>query len=108
MGNESVVKKIFPEINTRFEVDPQDGVEFYERWTGKAQVEPEIRLAMAVLTDACEDLQKTPGSERHKEALKWFLGETVDKYNFFSDFDVVCAIIGVNPDWVRRLAGIKK
>ena len=79
--------------------------QFFKGFRGHAVLEGERRLMLAVLEDAVSCFQKYAGAKRprnqrlFREAEEWFLEE--DSSWPFS-FESVCAVLGFNPEYVRR------
>ena len=89
-----------------FQLDTLLPVEYFETWRRKIPIEPEKTLMLAVLADALTCFQKYLAARKRKEknlfreAYEWIFGEDDD--HLFS-FENVCAVIGLDPPYVRRL-----
>lgn len=70
---------------------------------------PEVALMRAVLADAldCFQKQSRPGEREDqrlaREAEEWFF---TDNYNCLFSFDHICAVLGLDPEYIRR--GLKR
>ena len=89
-----------------FQLDTLLPVQYFETCRRKIPIEPEKRLMLAVLADALTCFQKYLAARKRKgknlfrEAEEWIFGEDGD--HLFS-FENVCAVIGLDPPYVRRL-----
>jgi len=59
----------------------------------------EMRLMLAILSDAVSCVRQTKWSRASAEALEWILEEASDR---FCSFDDVCETLGLDPSCVRR------
>lgn len=81
----------------QFLLEYYDPTQFVPGHTVSQEV-PERKLLIAVLQDAIHALKK-PGTERHREAVKWFASNS-DK-DLFS-FNSVCERLGLSESYVRK------
>jgi hypothetical protein len=61
---------------------------------------PELSLWAEVVKQALEDLER---AEHCREARRWFL----DRKEEFGSFVWCCTQLGLDPDGVRRMAGLR-
>lgn len=91
---------------TLFQLDSLLPVQYFETFRRSVPIEPEKKLMLAVLGDALTcfqkylDARKRKGKNLFREAEEWIFGEDDD--HLFS-FENVCAVIGLDPPYVRRL-----
>jgi len=78
--------------------------QFFDRSGGRAVLEGERRLMLAVLEDAVSCFQKYTGATRPRarrlfqEAEDWFFAEQ-SAWPF--SFESICAVLGINPEYFR-------
>jgi hypothetical protein len=90
---------------SRFESSAILPVQFFSGRRVKPEVEPERRLALAVLADAVRCFQLNAGANSRTkirqfvEAKSW-LFETEDKGPF--SFDSICCLLDINPNSLRK------
>lgn len=90
---------------SRFESSAILPVQFFSSRRVKPEIEPERRLALAVLADAVRCFQLNVGAKSRTkirqfvEAKSW-LFETEDKGPF--SFDSICCLLDINPDSLRK------
>lgn len=85
--------------------------QFFDRYKGRAILEGERRLMLAVLEDAVSCFQKYAGATRprgqrlFREAEEWFRDEDA---SWPFSFEAVCSVIGIDSDYFRgQLRGWK-
>jgi hypothetical protein len=92
-------------VASLFQPDTLLYVQYFETFRRKAQLEPEKRLALAVLEDAIACFQKYltardgKGKTLFREAEEWILEE---KSDWLFSFENICEILGFNPQYIRR------
>lgn len=75
---------------------------YWETFCGKASLPPEKMLMLAVLEDAIECLRKhahRPNSLVFRDAVDWILDE---KSDWFFSFENICALLGLDADYIRE------
>lgn len=89
-----------------FQLDTLLPVQYFETFRRTVPIEPEKKLMLAALADALTCFQKYlaarkgKGKNLFREADEWIFGEDDD--HLFS-FENVCEVIGLDPQYVRRL-----
>lgn len=85
--------------------DPNDALEYYEQFR-KTELDPEIELWFAVLTEAFDNYKEfidqiTPAkTKKFKEVFDWIFNEHDEP--FIGAFENVCLILNLEPNAVRR------
>ena len=89
-----------------FQLDTLLPVEYFDTFRRTIPIEPEKKLMLAVLADALTCFQKYLSARKRKgknlfrEAEEWIFGDNDD--HLFS-FENICEVIGLDPQYVRRL-----
>ena len=89
-----------------FQLDTLLPVEYFETFRRTIPIEPEKKLMLAVLADALTCFQKYLSARKRKgknlfrDADEWIFGDNDD--HLFS-FENICEVIGLDPQYVRRL-----
>lgn len=92
-------------VSSLFEPDILLPCEYFDVRRRKLPLEPEKRLMLAVLEDAIWCYQKymftrdNKGKTLFREVEDWILEEEDDGVFSFAN---ICAVVGFNPDYVRR------
>ena len=89
-----------------FQLDTLLPVQYFETFRRSAPIEPEKKLMLAVLADALACFQKYRAARKGKgknlfrDAEEWIFD---DKDDHLFSFENVCKVIGLDPQYVRRL-----
>jgi hypothetical protein len=85
--------------------DPNDALEFYEQFA-KTELEPEIQLWFAVLTEAFDNYKElldaitVSRKKKFNEVFDWMFNEHDELY--MGAFENVCLMLNLEPNAVRR------
>ncbi len=88
-----------------FQPDTLLSAQYLETFRGKAHLEPEEELMLAVLEDAVACFQKylfardSKGKGLFRDAEEWISEESSD---YLFSFDNICEVFGLNPPYVRE------
>lgn len=88
-----------------FQPDTLLPAQYLETWRGKAHLEPEKDLMLAVLDDAVSCFQKhlfardSKGKGLFRDAEEWIMDRNSD---WLFSFWNICEVSGINPEYVRQ------